>query len=185
MAIITSVSWYLIVILICICLTKLSIFSCAFWLFVCFKKCLLAFYSFFEWFLVLRAFLCWILCAYCPFVNCFELPFLGFFFFSFLLFSCDLMTVFSVMFGFFSFVSVSYRFLVFCYSEVFIKQFIYLSVVLLSCQSPVFNCIWTTLHLYSPLGIIVFPLSNCFVYSLPAYCWYIWFYYFFFLIPSY
>ena len=30
MAIITSVSWYLIVILICICLTKLSIFSCAF-----------------------------------------------------------------------------------------------------------------------------------------------------------
>ena len=77
-AIMTSVSWYLIIILICICLTKLSIFSCAFWLFVCFEKCLLAF-SFFEWFLVLRAFLCWILWAYCPFVNCFELPFLGFF----------------------------------------------------------------------------------------------------------
>ena len=34
MAIMTSVSWYLIVILICICLAKFSILSCAFWLFV-------------------------------------------------------------------------------------------------------------------------------------------------------
>ena len=156
MAIMTNVSWYLIVILICICLTKLSIFSCAFWLFMCFEKCLLTFYSFFEWFLVLRAFLCWILWAYCPCVNCFELPFLGLFF---PFFFCSLviwwLSLVSCL-DFFLLCLYLIDFWFFCYSEVFIKQFIYLSVVLLSCQSPTFNCIWTTLHLYSPLVIIFF-----------------------------
>ena len=58
------------------------------------------------------------------FVNCFGFVFVGVFSLPHLLFSCDLMTHFSVVFWI-SFSFVCHRYLVFCYHEVLIWQSIY------------------------------------------------------------
>ena len=67
---------------------------------------------------------------------------------SFILFPSDLMTIFSVMFGFISFFScIYYRFLVCGYHEVYIWQTIYIWDYL-SCWSLNFKCILTTLRFF-------------------------------------
>ena len=141
-----------------------------------FETCLLAFCSFFKIFFDIQFYdLILILLIVLNFFCRYFL--ISFFFCSPVIWWLSLV----LCLDFFSFyVCISYRFLVCDYHGVFIKQFIYIYVIISSCLCPTFNCLLTPCICTLPswLLFLVYFISSCFVYSLTAYRGYRWFYFF-------
>ena len=80
----------------------------------------------------------------------------------FLLFPCDLMTIFSITFGFLSLVHVSiigFCFVAtmnFIYNNIYIYVICIICMIILGCCFLKFRCILTTLHFYYPPQYLLF-----------------------------
>ena len=106
-------------------------------------------------------------CSYCHFVNCFGFVLVGLSSLP-LSFSCDLMTNFSVMFGFLFLLCVCLSIVDFWFAVIMRFRYSHLCIIkiVVSCWSFNFRCIFNILRLCSPLltiaGFDIIFVCRCF-----------------------